>query len=772
MSRTEARRFRRAPGFLGLYGLLLILSATASLSAYAAEPVRIGVLAFRSKPQILAQWQPLADALKKAIPHRDFEVQAFLPAELEAAAASRQLDFMLTNPGHFVLLNRTIGLSAPLATLVMTESGQRTAVFGGVIFTRADHSAISTLTDIKGKTVATVGRESLGAYQMQAFEFSRAGIRVGEDTKLLVTGFPHDKVLDAVLSGKADVGFMRTGVLEAMDREGKLDLKNFKIINRQNLPGFPVLASTRLYPEWPFVALPQTDEDLSREVVAALFLMKENSDVARALSIRGFAVPADYSPVVDLLRELRMPPFEASPEFTFHDVWERYRLQMLAGLLAAGMILLLSARLLLTRRELEFKHRELMHHRDHLEEIVAERTAALSVAKELAESASRAKSTFLANMSHELRTPMNAIMGMISLARRRVDDAKALDQLEKAKGAADRLLLIINDILDISKIEAERMTLESVSFKCGEVLENISSLLLSRAQGKGLTLRVECSTEISTYTLQGDPLRLGQILTNLVGNAIKFTERGSVVVRTYLAEETDDDVLMRCEVQDSGIGIIAEDQRRLFTAFEQADGSLTRKYGGTGLGLAISKRLATMMDGNIGVQSEPGKGSTFWFTARLKKAHDTAVLPAPTLETKSALQRLQHEYAGARVLLAEDEPINREVSCAMLEDAGFAVDVALDGAQAVTLARTAVYAAVLMDMQMPHLNGVEATRMIRTDSLNKTTPIIAMTANAFDEDRKICLDAGMNDHLGKPVNPERLFETLLRWLDSSNVTTT
>jgi CheY-like chemotaxis protein len=229
----------------------------------------------------------------------------------------------------------------------------------------------------------------------------------------------------------------------------------------------------------------------------------------------------------------------------------------------------------------------------------------------------------------------------------------------------------------------------------------------------------------------------------------------------------DATVLLRFEIQDTGIGITTAAQEKLFTAFEQADGSMTRKYGGTGLGLAISKRLAQLMGGTVGVESTMGQGSTFWFTVRLGKGAD-AVLPAPTFAQDTAEARLKAEFSGTRVLLAEDEPINQEVSRGLLEDVGLVVDLAEDGAIALDMAQRAPYALILMDMQMPNMNGVDATKAIRTLPGFAHTPILAMTANAFDEDRQVCLDAGMNDHISKPVDPDRLFETLVRWLEKTS----
>jgi signal transduction histidine kinase/CheY-like chemotaxis protein len=401
--------------------------------------------------------------------------------------------------------------------------------------------------------------------------------------------------------------------------------------------------------------------------------------------------------------------------------------------------------------------------------LLEQRTSELGKAKETAEAASRAKSTFLANMSHELRTPMNGILGMTALARRGTTDPRLCDHLEKIDLSAQRLLSLLNDILDISKIEAEHMRLEQVHFKLGEVLENLRSLIGHKADEKGLHLAFHLPGEVSLLALEGDPLRLGQILLNLAGNALKFTEAGEIGITARLLEESAEQVVLRWEVSDTGIGIAVEDQQRLFTAFEQADGSLTRKYGGTGLGLAISKRLVSLMGGEIGVDSEPGRGSTFWFTVRLGKS--TELPPHPAAAAKHPAEaELTARHTGKRILLAEDEPINQEVSRGLLEDVGLLVDLAEDGVQAVELASRTPYALILMDMQMPNMNGLDATRAIRSASLNGATPILAMTANAFDDDRRACLAAGMNDHIAKPIVQERLFETLLAWLDGTTDT--
>jgi len=544
---------------------------------------------------------------------------------------------------------------------------------------------------------------------------------------------------------------------------------------------------------------------------------------------------------------------------------------------------------------------QLNQHKEHLEELVRVRTLEVEHSRDLAESASRAKSAFLANMSHEIRTPMNAILGLTHLIRRDLASSKQHERLDKVTLAAKHLLGIINDILDFSKIEANKLSIEYADFEFDQVFRNLNNLIGGTAEEKKLEIVIRIDPEIPKH-LCGDGMRVSQILANFASNAVKFTESGSIVLRARQVAHDEDGVRVRFEVSDTGIGLSEDQQERLFQAFEQADSSTTRKFGGTGLGLVISRRLAELMGGEVGVRSTLGLGSTFWCELPLKRAAkavvDTALQPLPAelkvlvvdddanarealtymlsemhakvtnapsgevalecaraalakglpfdlvltdwampgmdgIETSrriitlgqpvpkiilvtaygrdwpldrlreagimvqlskpvmpSDLRDAMHAalfgdtpmlaapgeadgkgavldrspLMGRYILLAEDNVVNQEVALELLNDVGLRVDLAEDGQQAVELARRNEYDLILMDVQMPKLDGIAATREIRLLPQRTAVPILAMTANAYDEDRDACLGAGMNDHIAKPVDPERLYRAMMHWM--------
>jgi len=747
---------RTLPCLLIFLASLLAVMAPALLHA-AGAPVNIGVLATRGETQCVKNWSPTADYLSRQIPGYSFTIVPLSHDHITSAVREGEVDFILTNSALYVELEQLYGASR-IATMKELRLGRSYSQYGSVIFTRANRMDIRTLIDFKGKSFMGVDEASLGGWQMAWREFRERGIDPRQDFASLTFGTTHDEVVYAVRDGLVDGGTVRTNTFELLAAEGKINPADFFILPQLNPTGqpSPYLVTTREYPDWPMAKTTATPDELAEKVAVALLQMTHDSPAAKAAECAGWTIPHNYQPVRELMIELRIGPYRELGKVTMGDMVRTYGPWLVVVFIFFCTHTAFTFLVVKLNRRLRAVHVSLRQEIELHKKLDKE----LEQAKEQAEAATQAKSQFLANMSHEIRTPMNGIIAATDLALAEPVSHEVEHYLQIVQNSSFTLLGIINDILDFSKIEAGQLELRERLFRLDEMFDQVMDVFVNQTAEKGIELLVDVDAGTPRLLL-GDSQRLQQILTNLIGNAIKFTASGGVILVSVhdASSESDqletDQVILSFSVKDTGTGISPDYLPSLFEPFSQGDSSSTRKYEGTGLGLSICRRFVTMMHGTIWVESTLGEGSTFTFTVRLVKAGDT---PIRSLDIPA-------DISGLNVLVVDDCRDNRTIMARMLTSLDFKVETVASGTEAIErltagkMGRNTVDL-VLMDWKMAGMNGIETSQKIRKE-LKLSTPIIMMTAFAREVRRSEAEEAGTNGFLTKPIFQSTLFDAIM-----------
>lgn len=714
--------------------------------------VKIGVCAKRGPGRCLSKWTPTAQYLSNSIPSRHFIIAPLGHDKINSAVEKGEVDFVLANPSIYVGFEYWYGAER-IATLKNKRLGGIYTKYGGVIFCRANRNDTRKLIDLKRKTFMAVSETSFGGWQMVWRELKEKGIDPYRDFKALKFGGTQDTVVYAVRDGNIDAGSIRTDTLERMQHEGKINIKNFYVFHEHGggLVHLPFLHSTRSYPEWPIAKVKHTSDELAKQVAVALLNMPGNSPAAKAAECDGWSIPMNYQPVRECLKYLKVGPYKDLYKITLKDVIKNYWYILVISSVVFVLMTGFIFKILRLNRTIKTDHVKLeaeIEERSHVEKELIE-------AKKAAEATTTIKSVFLANMSHEIRTPMNGVIAASDMALNEDLPPKVKHYLEIIQSSAYSLLEIINDILDFSKIEADKLDLVLRPFVIDNVLDRVSDMFLDKIFKKSIELLVDIDID-TPKNLIGDPIRLQQVIKNLVDNSIKFSSKGGVVlVGIKTAEKMPDFVTLSFFVKDTGIGIAPEYITDLFKRFSQADMSAKRNYTGTGLGLSICKRLVEMMGGRIWVESESGKGSTFFFTAcfrRPAKEMSRKLVPPPDIR-------------GIKALVVDDCPDSRIIIQKMLNSFGFPVESVSSGKEALHLLeenRTSEepFKLVIMDWMMPEMDGIEVSKIIRKD-LKLTVPIVMMTAFGRETEKMIAKQEGINAFLNKPIAQSTLFNAIM-----------
>ncbi|MBU0993312.1 MAG: response regulator [Proteobacteria bacterium] len=724
------------------------------LNAADEAVVKIGVLAKMGVDACMDQWQPTAEYLEGQIDGLAFEIVPLAYDRIYEAVKSGSVDFILANPSFYVELERWYGANR-IATLKNRCSMGVCKTYGGVIFWQKHRTDIVGWADLRGKRFMAANAFSLGGWRIVWREFKERGIDPYRDFSELRFGLTHEDVVNAVSSGQVDAGSVRTDILEQMASEGKIRLDDFTVLGQGKSisvnASLPFLCSTRLYPEWPMAKLQSTPDDLAEKVTVALLQMKPDSPAALAASCAGWTIPLNYQPVHECLRFLKVGPYQDLGKISARDVIRSYWRWLLAVALACIGSIVVAVVIFRLNGKIRDSH-------ERLKDEMAERRKideALKQAKEIAEAATRAKSEFLANMSHEIRTPMNGVIAAAELVMNEDLPPKIKRYLKIIHTSAHSLLGLINDILDFSKIEAGKMSIDNKPFMLDEVLDRVVNLFFNSASEKGIELLVDIHPE-TVRALVGDPMRLQQILTNLVGNSVKFTENsGFILISVKMADASDAFVTLQFQVKDTGVGIPAPYMERLFQPFTQADASDTRRYEGTGLGLSICKRLVEMMSGRIWVESAVGHGSTFYFTVKIERQPLDAVRK---FDPPDEMRRL-------RVLVVDDCHESVLLVSRMLASFNFETETAASGAEAVEKFKKSIQCdrpigLAIVDWRMPEMDGFETARQIKSNC-RVDIPVIMMTAFGKDAEREAAEKIGICCFLTKPVYPSTLYNAIM-----------
>ncbi|MGD8558510.1 MAG: sensor histidine kinase [Gammaproteobacteria bacterium] len=599
--------------------LILILFANISYGSV-LPTYKLGVLAFRGEENAMDRWQATANYLNEQLHESYFVLEPMDLEQLRRAVENEAVDFVLTNTGQYVELEVFYGVSR-IATVKNNIGGNPSTLFGAVLFTRADRDDIKTIADIKDKRFMAVSRTAFGGFQMAWREMLNHDVNPFEDlASLEFSGFPQDNVVYAVELGKADVGTVRSETLEQMDREGKVDIDHFKVLQPRRHPSYNVLHSTPLYPVWPFARLKHTSRELSERVASALLRMPTDSEAAKAAGIMGWTIPVDYQPVHELMRDLRVGPYAGLDKVSWQQLLQRYWLPLTIAAVALVLLTILTVWLRLTNQKLRHAQDQLEIHQRELLDIVHARTADLVVMRDQALAASEAKSVFLSKVSHELRTPLNAILGYTDLI---LDDLKddngdiSIDDMEKIRISALHLLSIITDLLDLTRLENGTAQLNVSRFSVAELIAEVLTKLQPAACGNGNKL--ETHNRLTVDMVEADRARLREALERVIDNACKYTNEGVITV-TVEDNPLLEGIMLTFRVADNGIGISLDQQESIFSVFVQGDDSTTRRFDGLGLGLAKSRGYCRLMGGEITLKTEHGKGSEFTISIPVKVA--------------------------------------------------------------------------------------------------------------------------------------------------------